>query len=103
MEHDLLNLFLDDERFPPEDGRVWRICRTYKEAVETVTLLGPPDYISFDHDLGDGPTGHDFSKWLIDYLLDTGYDWNGKFFVHSQNPIGKENIEKLLDSYLRFK
>lgn len=62
--------------------------------------------ISFDHDLGDDDTAMIFVKWLIDYDLDN----NGKIIpenfsynVHSANPVGKENIEGLLQSYLNFK
>ena len=27
------NLFLDDERFPPDDGRDWVIARSYGDAM----------------------------------------------------------------------
>lgn len=48
-------------------------------------------------------TGMDFAKWLVESDL----DHNGSFlapefdfYVHSQNPQGKANIEGLLRQYL---
>jgi hypothetical protein len=74
---------------------------------------GFPDVISLDHDLGDkhyeddysdGKTGHDFAKWLIEYDMDTDtMPKDLKFTVHSKNPIGKQNIQQLLDKYIDYK
>ena len=97
-------LFIDDEREPI--GGDWVIARSHWEAIEIIIRRGMPKFISFDHDLGDGPTGYDFAKWLIE----TDLDQKGKlistdfeFYVHSQNPIGKKNIENLFNNYLRHK
>lgn len=57
---------------------------------------------SLDHDLQEfnektheETTGYDFAKWLIDYCIETGVPLQDlNIVVHSQNPIGKENIEK---------
>lgn len=100
----MYKLFLDDEREPVDDS--WVIVRSYTQAVETVTELGFPAFISFDHDLGsDSQTGYDFAKWLVDedIKFDIISPTNFGFFVHSQNPIGKANIEGLFKSYLRVK
>lgn len=98
-----MKIFIDDERFPITDG--WIICRTKDDFVRTVFEYGFPDYISFDHDLGDNqPTGFDIAKWIVEYDLDynvIGSDF--AFYVHSQNPIGKINIEEYLNQYLRTK
>lgn len=117
-------LFLDDERMPGDVkwlliggvgswGADWYIVRSLNEAVAWVKEHGFPDVISFDHDLGDahyeedysdGKTGYDFAKWLIEHDLDNNsMPENFKFTVHSKNPIGKENIERLLNSYLETK
>lgn len=105
----VLNLFLDDERDPPRDGRTWVVARSYGDAVRSVIAHGMPDYISFDHDLGyesgdtPGKTGYDFAKWLTEYAMDNELDFsNFEFFVHSQNPVGKNNIERLLVGWLAF-
>lgn len=93
-------LFLDDER-EPRTPRDWVVARNFLDAVSLCVLRGP-DYISFDHDLGDGPTGYHFAKWLVERDLDhpgfipPGFDYN----VHSANVVGRANIEGLLDGYL---
>ena len=60
-------LFLDDERFPPNSETDWQLARTYSEAVELISRLGMPSYISFDHDLGDpqSNTGYDLAKYIV--------------------------------------
>jgi hypothetical protein len=97
-------LFLDDEREPVDDS--WVIVRTVEEAIDIIETRGVPEFISFDHDLGEGQkTGYDLAKWLIDW--DIKFDIlsadNFAFYVHSQNPIGKENIEAIFASYFKFK
>lgn len=97
-------LFLDDERFPPLDGRAWLIARTVEQAQTTIRVLGWPSYISFDHDLGPGEaTGFDFAKWLVESAMDgePAFPEGWGFFIHSQNPVGKANIDGLIIAYLR--
>lgn len=97
-----LKLFIDDERYPVDNS--FRVVRTSKEAMNFVKTNGMPDFISFDHDLGGSDTAMVFVNWLIDYDLD--HDVIKKYFafyVHSQNPIGKKNIEGTINGYLRFK
>lgn len=102
-------LFIDDERDPPSDGKAWRIARDIKQVDRILSEYGPPDYISFDHDLGEQePTGHDIVKAMIEGDMgerpQTGFSVGLHpeliFYVHSQNPVGKANIEGLLTSYL---
>ena len=47
-------------------------------------------------------TGYDSAKWLIDYCLDNNLDLP-LCFIHSMNPAGKENIEMLLNNFIKFK
>jgi len=98
-------LFLDDERLPPRDDPSsigWVVIRSYDKFVSTIKELGMPVFISFDHDLGENKTGMDCAKWLIESDLDNTIEFPKmfSFYVHSQNPIGKSNIEQLLNSYL---
>lgn len=97
-------MFLDDERSPPADGQDWEIARDFVWVKYLVKSMGMPVFISFDHDLGDDqPTGLDIAKWLIARVLD-GHDTLPEGFaytVHSQNPVGKANIEGLMDGFLR--
>lgn len=67
---------------------------------------GGPSLASFDHDLGDGEDAISFVRWLIEKDLDSDGSLiprDFRFWVHSQNPVGKANIEGLLNSYLDFK
>ena len=107
-------LFIDDERFPV--GYDWEIARSSFEAKLVCIDLGMPDFISFDHDLADahyttmnGHTEIDYSKatektgfhcaqFLIDYCMEKGLTLP-KYNVHSMNPVGKENILRLLESF----
>ncbi|WP_209389122.1 cyclic-phosphate processing receiver domain-containing protein [Chryseobacterium sp. RR2-3-20] len=90
-----MNLYLDDLRSTPENfERVY----DYDEFVNFINKNGVPEFISFDHDLGEGKTGFDCAKFLVEFCLDNGVS-DINFQVHSQNPVGKENIEKLLDNF----
>jgi hypothetical protein len=101
------NLFLDDERYPAEESdRFWHIARNHEDVVNLVEKLGFPSYVSFDHDLGDfipNGDGYQVAKYLCDLDMYTEYKMpdNFDFYVHSQNPVGKANIEGYLRAYLR--
>lgn len=91
-------LFLDDERNPPDDGEVWVVCRSSNEAFEYIQKHGIPKFFSFDHDLGGEDTVMTFLKrWVIEL-------WDGKtappdYKVHSQNPVGAQNIISYLETW----
>lgn len=95
-------LFLDDEREPVGTG--WTICRSVAEVAAVAKIFGLPSFISFDHDLGPGPapdgydnTGMGCAKWIVDQVLDGVPLPDGfAFYVHSQNPIGAENIRRYM-------
>ena len=90
-----MNLYLDDLRTTPEGfERVY----SYEEFVAYLQQKGLPVFISFDHDLGEGLSGYDCAKYLVDYCLDHQLPLPA-FAVHSQNPVGKENIERLLRNF----
>ena len=96
-------LFLDDERMPV-DPENWVIVRSFHEAIEAMEVLGFPNFISFDHDLGSGLTGYDFCQYLVELDMDKKVlSEDFSFYVHSQNPIGKKNIEAFMNNYLEFK
>ncbi|APW65289.1 hypothetical protein LPB137_05215 [Poseidonibacter parvus] len=104
-----MKMYLDDIRTPKYKFDV--IVRSFYEATSYVEENGIPEYISFDHDLGcdkegiELESGFDFVKWLVDMDIENKYNFPNDFDfnVHSANPIGKENIESLLNSYLNFK
>ncbi len=116
-------LFLDDNRNPSQCAHYmhlrginvsiysedWFIVRSYTEFKKWITKNGLPDYISFDHDLGDIAgflvnrnakeyTGYDCAKWLVDYCIH--YKLNlPEYTVHSANPVGTINIESYLANF----
>lgn len=97
-------LYIDDVRTPRDPGD-WFIVRTVDEAKALINEIGFPNFISFDHDLGNHKeTGFDFAKWLVqqdqDYQV-LGEDFT--YFVHSANPIGAANIIGLMEGWLKFK
>ena len=101
-------LFIDDERFPPRDRNQWIIARNWEDVMMCLRIHGMPGFISFDHDLGeDTHTGYDIAKLLVSLDMDGEDDFKlpdeFDFYVHSQNPIGKKNIEEFLRNYLEFK
>lgn len=99
---------LDDERWPGSahrPGKVIRVCRTSEKAKAVVEAFGLPDEIWFDHDLGDDDTSMKFIFWLQEQLLDLkfrGFPKGFVFSVHSQNPVGKKNIEYAMNTIVDY-
>lgn len=97
----------------------WIIVRSYGQFVSWIEKNGLPDYISFDHDLADvfelkeelaieewfdltenkEYTGMDCAKWLVNYCLDKDKKLPD-YAVHSWNPVGADNIDGLLKSFI---
>ena len=103
----------------------WHVARNYEQFVTKIRLHGLPVFISFDHDLADEHltpkelwsdydkskewqsgqeykemTGLDCAKWLVEFCLTHGFELP-EFYVHSMNPVGKDNILKLLQNAKR--
>lgn len=103
-------LFIDDLRNPryvSNDITVinaMKIARSSDEAIGLMMKWGMPIFIFFDHDLGGDDTSMRVVNWLIEQDLDTGFmSEDIEFYVHSSNPVGKENIEGKLGQYLEFR
>jgi hypothetical protein len=95
-------LFIDDERNPIEKN--WVVARSSQEAIDYIKLFGTfPQEIAFDHDLGDDDTSIKLINWMTEMLMDEKYSFHKKFtyFVHSQNPIGKNNIDGLMTNLIK--
>lgn len=88
-------IYLDDVRTIPE-GFIG--LRSFTEFITYIEANGLPDFISFDHDLGLQESGYDCAKWLVAYCLDNEMELPD-FVVHSQNPVGKQNIASLLSNF----
>ena len=111
-------IFLDDERhfqdvswldYQQEFAMVL-IYRTAQSFIEAISGLEKIDdfVFSFDHDLqsfdqyGQEQTGYDCVKALCDQVLQQ--EWDPKLlqvFVHSKNPVGRENIEQYVKNFIR--
>lgn len=98
-------LFIDDERFPVKPDCV--IARSSMEAILMVGHYGLPTHIDFDHDLkilnGVADTAMEFVKWLENEVVDGKIDIPAEFTfaVHSQNPVGAENIRSRMNQLLQ--
>ncbi len=88
-------VFLDDLKEAPRD---YIALKNYTEFVTFIEGNQLPTFISFDHDLGEGKSGYDCAKFLVEYCMDHKVGLP-EFAVHSQNPVGKENIQRLLENY----
>lgn len=93
-------LWLDDQMDDPEAPA--RHCpegfmgaRTSLEAQRLCLMAGPPAFIDFDHDLGDGDDAMVFLKWLFR----TYPDHPPQFSVHSANPVAEGNITSYVESW----
>jgi hypothetical protein len=112
------------EKYAPEflnDGEIiW--VKSFDEFEKWIHENGLPDKISFDHDLADEhytpehryddyhdwakeqnfkeKTGMDCAQFIVDYCLDYK-KLMPMWAVHSANPNGAENINKLLLNFLK--
>lgn len=105
------------------------VVRNYDQFVKTITEKYEagefPDAISFDHDLADEhyrpsmydkdrhysnyytdgtfkeKTGYDCALWLVDFCIKNA-EMLPRYIAHSMNPVGAENIVKLLENFHRF-
>lgn len=93
-------LFIDDERFPVDDG--WVIARTSADAIAEIARRGWPTYISFDHDLGGDDTAMPVVNWMLEQVLDGAYQGViPDFYIHSQNPIGRDKLKARMHDLAR--
>jgi len=101
-------LYIDDERIPSDKELlrkdvVFVIARTEWQAIAFIERYGIPNEIRFDHDLGDGGESINVVNWMIDSVLNNELSFPIKFeySVHSQNPVGAENIKGKMNGILR--
>lgn len=101
------NVFFDDIRtldmvYPGQEEKFDFVVRTIDEFKEMIELYGIPSFVSFDHDLGLNKDGspaevYEVIKWIVyEKELDIS---EMDFAIHSDNPVGAENIESLLNNW----
>lgn len=120
-------LFLDDKRSIQDTYKYtknpvylegnWITVRNYEDFVKTINENGLPSFVSFDHDLADPhyasildkeidyskfkeKTGYECAKWLVNYCIDSELDFP-KYFVHSFNTVGRQNIVSYIENFKR--
>lgn len=93
-------LWVDDIRTPPCDEWLW--ARSVNEAITAIksyerSFSSDTIYISLDHDAGDfEKDGGDYIR-ILDWLEQAGIVDTGYFFhLHTQNPVGRENMERVI-------
>lgn len=88
-------IFIDDMRLPPKGKGDWTVVsRSYETAIMAIEKYKDEElYISFDHDLGENKTGYDIAKYLVENNILAHYQ------IHSANPVGRFNINQLLQHY----
>lgn len=103
-------LFLDDLRDIPMvyenlTDADFVIVRNFNDFKKVILENGLPELISFDNDLGLNENGmlaedgYAAAKWLV---YESNLDLrNLKFNVHSANPVAAQQIQSLLDNYIR--
>ena len=88
-------IWIDDIRKPPDNTFAW--CIDYNSAIWMIRAMmhcKGIDYISFDHDLGEEKSGYDIAKFIVENHIPIK-----EYKVHSANPVGRFNIEQLLNHY----
>ena len=100
----MINLWIDDVRPAPE-GYIWIktvsaaivTCmeESYSFSGEVCLCLGN---VSLDHDAGEfGPPDYIcFLEWLEEKQQVEGWKIDAKFHIHSMNPVGKENMMRVI-------
>lgn len=91
-------IWIDDVR-PAPNGYAWiHSVDEAKEAIEFYSMCdGGIDEISLDHDAGIFfSDGGDYIK-VLDWMEENGYGNGIKFHLHSQNPVGIENMRRIIE------
>ena len=90
-----MRIWLDDIRTAP-DGYVW--CKSVHDAIKVVqTTEEKIELIDCDHDLGDyaydGGDGIKLLDWLVEHerLI--------PIRLHTMNPVGRMNMQRMIDRY----
>lgn len=106
-----MRVWLDDIRTPPHDGWIW-----VKSVPDAKTVIGNHytriAVLSLDHDLGMVESGTTDSGLIIAdeieaekgyklvlWMAETGLWPEGEIWIHSDNPVGVENMAATIRCY----
>lgn len=87
-----MRIWIDDARPMPS----WfdTHAHNYEEAISLIKQ-NHMEFISFDHDLGEGKSGYDVACFL-EALYIQGKILTLSYSIHSANPVGRQRIESAL-------
>lgn len=94
-----MRLWIDDVRPMPGGYGMW--AKTAKEAIAyLMNGIIAVTHISFDHDLGapENGTGYDVACWIERWLFEHHNLPRLTWEIHSANPVGRENIQRAMES-----
>lgn len=83
-----VKIWIDDVRPPPSENWIW--VKTLSEAFVAISANELAE-ISFDHDLGGEDTTMPLAK-LIEEMAYFGTMKPFKWYIHSANPVGRQNL-----------
>ena len=92
----MIKIWIDDIRTPPSDEWVWiKSVNKAKSYIFNISPYGIADImLSVDHDAGNYVSdGGDYIK-LLDWLEETGRNY--PIHIHSMNPVGVENMRRII-------
>lgn len=97
----VIKIWLDDVR-PAPDKTWWAVKSVNQAKIVIRAAEGIEDatiQLSLDHDLGQwAKDGGDGIK-LLDWMAETERFYTVE--LHTQNPVGRENMQRLIDRYWR--
>lgn len=91
----MIRLWLDDVR-PAPTG--WTHVKSVNQALR-VLANGPVVEVSLDHDLGDYAHDGGDGYRVVDWMAENGIWPRDGVRVHSANPVGRERIQGVIDTY----
>lgn len=96
-------IWIDDDSFDIDQPQRnapngFFVALSVEEAIKITELMGcAPEFMELDHDLGEGPTVMGYLRYLNDKYFNNPPDYN----IHSENPVGRENIKAFMETWKR--
>lgn len=91
-----MKIYVDDLRNPENYNlRNYILARTVDAAIELLST-NKIEFASLDHDMGDGEKD---GTYLINYIEENNLWPTEGVHVHSQNPVGRRNMEAAIKKH----